>query len=61
MSAVINERLFLKEALQYLTVGDSRRFCDLLWLGFGDGWRPILADLVSRQLVSLKRRDHKKP
>jgi hypothetical protein len=51
MTVHINERRYLRQAMQNLTFGDSRKFCDLLWLGFGDQWRPMLSDLVSRQLV----------
>ena len=54
---LINERRYLREAMQHLTFGDSRRFCDLMWLGFGDQWRPMLADMVSRQLVRASMKD----
>lgn len=54
---MINERRHLREAMQQLTFGDSRKFCDLLWLGFGDGWRPMLADMISRQLVRASMKD----
>ena len=51
MTVQIDERRHLREAMQHLTFGDSRRFCDLLWLGFGDQWRSMLSDLLSHQLV----------
>ena len=50
----VDDRRFLIKAMQNLTFGDSSKFCDLLWLGFGDQWRPVLADLVAHQLVTVK-------
>ncbi len=50
----VDERRYLIKALQNLTFGDSSRFFDLLWLGFGDQWRPVLADLVAHQLITVK-------
>ena len=54
----IDARKFLIEALCHLTFGDSRRFCDLLWLGYGDAWRPVLADLALRQLITVRQEGH---
>jgi hypothetical protein len=54
MMVQIDTRKYLIEAMCHLTFGESRKFCDLLWLGFGDGWRPALADLASRQLVTIR-------
>jgi hypothetical protein len=53
----MDEHRYLIKAMQNLTFGDSGRFCDLLWLGFGDQWRQVLADLVSHQLVVVKEVD----
>lgn len=55
MAVQIDSRKYLIEALCHLTFGDSRKFCDLLWLGYGDSWRPALADLASRQLVTVRQ------
>jgi hypothetical protein len=54
MTVRIDERQYLIDAMRQLTFGDSRKFCDLLWLGFGDSWRPTLAELAARQLVTVR-------
>ena len=56
MTVRIDERRYLIRAMYQLTFGDSRKFCDLLWLGFGDSWRPTLTDLASRQLITVQQR-----
>lgn len=47
------ERSMLALALSALAQGDSRRFEDLLWLGFGDRWTFIQASLVRHHQVRL--------
>lgn len=42
------EREILAAALRCLERGESRRFQDLLWLGFGDRWQPIEAWLLRK-------------
>lgn len=37
---------WLARALNALNDGDERRFEDSLWLGFGDGWKPLRTALV---------------
>lgn len=51
------ERAILAEALQALLEDDSRRFCDIMWLGMGDRWSIVLADLSRAQYVSIVDRD----
>lgn len=53
----MDDRRYLIKAMQNLTFGEGARFFDLLWLGFGDQWRPILAELVANQLVIVKMVD----
>lgn len=45
------ERAMLASALSALSQGDSRRFEDLLWLGFGDRWTLIEASLVRHHQI----------
>lgn len=47
------ERATLAAALAELGRGDSRRFCDLMWLGFGDKWRDLLRSLAERMVVAI--------
>lgn len=47
----------LTRALETLAAGDHRRFADLLWLGFGDTWRPMLGLLARGGYVRLTGRD----
>ena len=49
----IDERRHLIQAMCHLTFGDGSKFCDHLWLAYGDTWRTVLADLASRQLVKV--------
>lgn len=58
MKIQIDTRKHLIEALCHLTFGDCRKFCDLLWLGYGDSWRPVLSDLASRQLITIRLDGH---
>lgn len=51
---IIDARQHLIQAMCHLTFGDSGKFCDHLWLAYGDSWRPVLADLVSRHLVTVR-------
>jgi hypothetical protein len=48
------ERAPLSQAMAELNQGDSRRFCDAMWLGFGDKWRVLLADLASGGYVAIQ-------
>lgn len=51
----IESRKHLIEALCHLTFGDERKFCDHLWLGYGDSWRPVLLDLAMRGLITARQ------
>ncbi len=51
-------RKHLIEAMCHLTFGDGPKFCDHLWLGYGDSWRPVLMDLVLRGLVTARQNGH---
>ncbi|MBX3376486.1 MAG: hypothetical protein KF678_05725 [Phycisphaeraceae bacterium] len=51
-------RKHLIEAMCHLTFGDDRKFCDHLWLGYGDVWRDALIDLARRQLITVKFDGH---
>lgn len=37
---------WLARALAALHAGDHKRFEDSLWLGFGDGWKPLRTALI---------------
>lgn len=47
------EQLVLADALSALADGQSRRFEDLLWLGFGDRWTLIEASLLQHHQIRL--------
>ena len=52
--AIANEdRGTLREAMEALVGGNSRGFCDVMWLGFGDRWRNVLADLARGGFVAV--------
>lgn len=51
------EQRTLGEALMVLSGGDERRFLDLMWLGFGDQWTPILEALAQHGYVTLPEPD----
>ena len=44
---------WLSRAMEYLASGDHRRFEDLMWLGFGDGWRPMMGVLARSGYVKI--------
>ena len=43
----------LAQAMAELNQGDSRGFCDAMWLGFGDRWKSVLGDLAGRGFVAV--------
>lgn len=49
-----NEQCMLLEALGELSQGNTRRFEDLLWLGFGNAWCTIRRVLVQHEYVTLE-------
>jgi hypothetical protein len=48
-----DEQRILGTALMELASGDARRFLDMMWLGFGDGWTPIVDTLAEKQYLQL--------
>jgi len=53
MRVAVEEREPLSRAMSELTEGDSRRFCDSMWLGFGDRWKRVLKDLTEGGFVAV--------
>src|SRR5678815_4731216 len=53
MRVAVEEREPLSRAMSELTEGDSRRFCDSMWLGFGDRWKRVLKDLTDGGFVAV--------
>jgi hypothetical protein len=52
------EKAVLVAALAALADGQSRRFQDLLWLGFGDRWTLIEASLLRHNQVRVVDHGH---
>lgn len=55
------DQAWLREALEGLSVGGDRRFEDALWLGFGDGWRPMLGLLERNGYIRIGGADRATP
>jgi len=55
------EREVLREALRELARGEDALFEDRLWLGFGDGWRPMLRVLERRGYIRIGGPDRSTP
>jgi len=51
----------LARALEELADGNDRAFEDLLWLGFGNQWRPLLDGLVAGGCVAIGGDDRETP
>lgn len=51
----------LREALNVLAMGSPSRFEDLMWLGFGDDWLPMVDRLVRGGYVRLNGRERTQP
>jgi hypothetical protein len=47
------ERPHLAAAMKALGQGDSRAFCDILWLGMGDRYRDVLRSLEKGNFVAV--------
>ena len=47
------EKSVLSRAMSALVQGDSRGFCDILWLGLGDRWGELLAALAESRHVRI--------
>lgn len=56
-----DEQCMLLEALGQLSQGNTRRFEDLLWLGFGNAWCTIRSVLVQHEYVSIEKQNEKTP
>lgn len=52
---------WLLQAMERLSTGDDRRFEDLMWLGFGDGWKPMLGLLARHGYVRIGGPDRVTP
>jgi hypothetical protein len=48
-----HERSVLSRAMLALVQGDSRGFCDILWLGLGDDWKNALRHLAETRHVRI--------
>ena len=55
------QRDWLARALAELAQGRDRSFEDLLWLGFGNEWRPMLDGLVKGGCVEVGGNDRETP
>jgi hypothetical protein len=53
MSILPEERQPLIHAMTALCEGDSRRFCDLMWLGMGDRWKDVLKALAEARHIRI--------
>ncbi len=51
------ERNVLARAMDALDRDDSRRFCDILWLGLGDRWTQVLQLLADGRQVRITDHD----
>jgi hypothetical protein len=51
------EQRVLREALMVLSGGDARLFLDMMWLGFGDQWTPLMDMLASHGYVVVPDED----
>ncbi|MEM7755484.1 MAG: hypothetical protein AAF297_07585 [Planctomycetota bacterium] len=55
------QRDWLARALAELEEGRDRRFEDLLWLGFGDEWKPMLLGLTKGGCIEVGGEDRETP
>jgi hypothetical protein len=51
------EQRVLGDALMALSGGDVRLFMDMMWIGFGDRWTPIVDALAAHGYVSSPDQD----
>ena len=52
MKLTRDEQRVLGDALMELSRGEVRLFLDMMWLGFGDGWTPLIEALAKRGFVT---------
>ncbi|MEM7622379.1 MAG: hypothetical protein AAF235_04170 [Planctomycetota bacterium] len=55
------DQAWLLQALERLAIADDRGFEDSLWLGFGDGWRPMIGLLTRRGYIEVGGPDRSTP
>jgi hypothetical protein len=53
MKLTRDEQRVLGDALMELSRGEVRLFLDMMWLGFGDRWTPLLEALVQHGFVTM--------
>lgn len=61
MQLTRDDQARLLEALERLASGDDRGFEDILWLAFGDDWRPMLRVLARSAYVEIAGADRATP
>ena len=57
MKLTREEQNVLRDALMELSRGDAKTFLDMMWLGFGDRWVPLLEALVSHKYINQHEAD----
>lgn len=53
MRVSADEREPLSRAMSVLSEGDSRGFCDSLWLAYGDRWKKVMRELAEHGFVAV--------